>query len=162
MGRRTRLVPAGAPRLWPVFASVRKAIGDRRLMTPAWLFATLTKHYGARPEKPFTHIIVDEAQDLGIAELRFLVAIAPATADALFFAGGLGQRIFQPPFSWKGIGIRRARPLVHAARQLSDFTPDSHRSRSSAGKEHRQGPRIPRGCRDGLRRAGDPSAATHC
>jgi hypothetical protein len=48
---------------------------------------------------------VDEAQDLGVAELRFLAAIAPRSLDALFFAGDLGQRIFQPPFSWKGIGI---------------------------------------------------------
>jgi Nucleotidyl transferase AbiEii toxin, Type IV TA system len=32
-------------------------------------------------------------------------AIAPPGPDALFFAGDLGQRIFQPPFSWKGLGI---------------------------------------------------------
>jgi superfamily I DNA/RNA helicase len=25
--------------------------------------------------------------------------------DSLFFAGDLGQRIFQPPFSWKGLGV---------------------------------------------------------
>jgi hypothetical protein len=34
--------------------------------------------------------------------LRF---VAPEGSDALFFAGDLGQRIFQPPFSWKGLGI---------------------------------------------------------
>jgi superfamily I DNA/RNA helicase len=105
MGRRTRLAARQRESLWPVFASVRKAIEDRRLMTPASLFATLTQHYGARTDKPFTHIVVDEAQDLGVAELRFLAAMAPDTADALFFAGDLGQRIFQPPYSWKGIGI---------------------------------------------------------
>jgi superfamily I DNA/RNA helicase len=49
--------------------------------------------------------VVDEAQDLGVPELRFLTAIAPPGPDALFFAGDLGQRIFQPPFSWKGLGI---------------------------------------------------------
>src|SRR5690606_26015043 len=48
---------------------------------------------------------VDEAQDLGVAELRFLAAIAPATPNALFFAGDLGQRIFQQPFSWKSLGV---------------------------------------------------------
>src|SRR5690606_35158084 len=58
-----------------------------------------------REDKPFTHIVVDEAQDLGVAELRFLAAISPANLDALFFAGDLGQRIFQQPFSWSGLGI---------------------------------------------------------
>lgn len=50
-------------------------------------------------------IVVDEAQDLGVPELRFLAALAPDTPDALFFAGDIGQRIFQQPFSWKGLGI---------------------------------------------------------
>ena len=51
------------------------------------------------------HIVVDEAQDLGPAELSFLAAIAPPGEDALFFAGDIGQRIFQHPFSWKALGI---------------------------------------------------------
>lgn len=52
------------------------------------------KHYSARAEKPFTHAVVDEAQDLGVAELRFMRAIVPDAPDALFFAGDLGQRYF--------------------------------------------------------------------
>jgi hypothetical protein len=48
---------------------------------------------------------VDEAQDLGVPELRFLSAIASDRPDALFFAGDIGQRIFQQPLSWKGLGI---------------------------------------------------------
>jgi len=49
--------------------------------------------------------VIDEAQDLGVAELRLLAAVAPAGPDALFFAGDLGQRIFQQPFSWKELGV---------------------------------------------------------
>jgi superfamily I DNA/RNA helicase len=49
--------------------------------------------------------VVDEAQDLGVPEVRLLAAIAPSGPDALFFAGDLGQRIFQQPFSWAGLGI---------------------------------------------------------
>jgi hypothetical protein len=105
MGRRTRLGARQRESLWPVFARVRQSLADLRLMTPASLFATLTAHYAARTDKPFTHIVVDEAQDLGVPELRFLAALSPGGADALFFAGDLGQRIFQQPFSWKGLGI---------------------------------------------------------
>jgi superfamily I DNA/RNA helicase len=45
------------------------------------------------------------AQDVGIAELRFLAALGAGRPDALFFAGDLGQRIFQQPFSWKSLGV---------------------------------------------------------
>ena len=105
MGRRTRVGARQRDNLWPVFENVRRALAGRRLTTPAMLFAKLTAHYAEREAKPFSHIVVDEAQDLGVPELRFLAAIAPPGSDALFFAGDLGQRIFQPPFSWKGLGI---------------------------------------------------------
>jgi len=37
--------------------------------------------------------------------LRFLAALGASSQDGLFFAGDLGQRIFQPPFSWKSLGV---------------------------------------------------------
>jgi len=105
MGRRIRLGARQRESPWPVFESVRRALSERRLMTPASLFAKLTANYAAKAEKPFSHIVVDEAQDLGVAELRFLAAIMTEGHDSIFFAGDLGQRIFQPPFSWRGLGI---------------------------------------------------------
>lgn len=49
--------------------------------------------------------MVDEAQDIGIGQLRFLAALNGNRADSLFFTGDLGQRIFQQPFSWKALGV---------------------------------------------------------
>jgi hypothetical protein len=40
-----------------------------------------------------------------IRKLRLLAAIAPREPNALFFAGDLGQRIFQQPFSWTALGV---------------------------------------------------------
>ena len=59
----------------------------------------------SKPTKPFDHIIIDEAQDLAPAELRFFAAIAPRVNDALFLAGDMGQRIFQQPYSWASLGV---------------------------------------------------------
>src|SRR5688500_17329517 len=42
---------------------------------------------------------------MSIAQLRFLAAIGGERLDSLFFAGDLGQRIFQQPFSWKSLGV---------------------------------------------------------
>lgn len=48
---------------------------------------------------------MDEAQDVSVAQLRFLAALVGERADGLFFAGDLGQRIFQPPFLWRRLGV---------------------------------------------------------
>ena len=50
-------------------------------------------------------MVADEAQDVGVAQLRFLSALGTNRPDSLFFAGDLGQRIFQVPFSWKSLGV---------------------------------------------------------
>ena len=88
-----------------MFARTLQDLDVRGFVTEAGVFQALANHYGAEIEKPFDHIVVDEAQDLGVPELRFLVLIAAAGPDALFFAGDLGQRIFQQPFSWKALGV---------------------------------------------------------
>jgi Superfamily I DNA and RNA helicases len=105
IGRKSRLGPKQRERLWQVFAAVRNHLSARRMFTASSLFAETAALYRDRDPKPFTHIVVDEAQDLGVAELRFLSAIAAERPDALFFSGDLGQRIFRQPFSWKALGV---------------------------------------------------------
>ena len=92
-------------RVWPVFARARELLEAQGLNSWPGIFGKVTAHYAERDHKPFSHIIVDEAQDLGVPELRMLAAIADQNSDALFFAGDLGQRIFKEPFSWKALGI---------------------------------------------------------
>jgi UvrD-like helicase family protein len=105
LGRKNRLSARQRTRLWPIFEATRDSINRLGLHTWAQIFAEVTTYYSQRKEKPFSHIVVDEAQDLGVPELRLLVAIAPAGTNALFFAGDLGQRIFQQPFSWTTLGV---------------------------------------------------------
>lgn len=105
LGRKNRMGAKQRDRLWAVFEQVLSELATRGFETQASVFDALTAHYAARSEKPFTHVVVDEAQDLGVPELKFLRAIAPQGTDTLFFAGDLGQRIFQQPFSWKGLGV---------------------------------------------------------
>jgi hypothetical protein len=104
-GRRSRLGAKQRAALWPVFTAARARLASQGLSTWAQIFSALAAHYDAQATKPFSHIVVDEAQDLGVPELRLLRALAPEGEDRLFFAGDLGQRIFQPPFSWKALGV---------------------------------------------------------
>jgi hypothetical protein len=105
MGRKSRLGPNQRARLWPVFQAVREALAAERYATWADVFTSLAEALARRPAKPFDHVVVDEAQDLAPAELRFFAALAPAKADGLFLSGDAGQRIFQHPYSWASLGV---------------------------------------------------------
>jgi mRNA-degrading endonuclease RelE of RelBE toxin-antitoxin system len=129
LGRKNRLGVKQREKLWPVFARARQLIEAQGLLTWPSIFGKVTEHFAGRDGKPFTHAVIDEAQDLGVPELRMLAAITPDGPDALFFAGDLGQRIFQEPFSWKALGVDirgRSRTLKvnyrtsHQIRQAAD------------------------------------------
>ena len=105
LGRKTRLAEKQRQLLWGIFERVRAELENRELMTEPRLFARLTAHFGNNERRPYDYAVVDEAQDIGVPQLRFLAALGAAGQDSLFFAGDLGQRIFQPPFSWKALGV---------------------------------------------------------
>ena len=105
LGRRTRLPESQRAVLWALFEQVRQRLDGVGLLTMPELYLRVTLDMERRSHPPFDFVVVDEAQDLGIGQLRFLVALGEARPDALFFAGDLGQRIFQQPFSWKSLGV---------------------------------------------------------
>ncbi|MFN3626743.1 MAG: UvrD-helicase domain-containing protein, partial [Parvibaculum sp.] len=105
LGRKTRIGGKQRETLWAVFEQVRAGLRDRKLLTWADIFGRLADHFSGGAAAPFDFVVVDEAQDISVAEARFLGALAKDRSDALFFAGDIGQRIFQQPFSWKSLGL---------------------------------------------------------
>lgn len=105
LGRKTRIGGKQREALWAIFERVRAGLLERRAVTWADVFGRLTESIVAKGGSPFAFAVIDEAQDLGVAEARFFAAMAAGRNDGLFFAGDLGQRIFQQPFSWKALGL---------------------------------------------------------
>ena len=105
LGRRTRLEEGRRRVLWQIFARVRDELERRDLLTTAAMFGRLEVHFNEARRSPFDHYVIDEAQDIGVAELRFLAALSEDRPNSLFFAGDLGQRIFRSPFSWRKLGV---------------------------------------------------------
>ena len=105
LGRKTRLPEAQRAVLWSIFKKVRAALRGRLIMTPAGIFTALASALAKIKNAPFDFAVVDEAQDISIAHLRFIAALGGNRSNALFFSGDLGQRIFQTPFSWKSLGV---------------------------------------------------------
>lgn len=105
LGRKTRLPEPQRAVLWSVFAKLNEALSDAGWITYPGLFYQLAQHVEITKKYPYNYVVVDEAQDIGIAQLRFVSALAQQHPDALFFAGDSGQRIFQQAFSWKAVGV---------------------------------------------------------
>lgn len=104
LGRKTRLPESQRKILWSIMDLLRTRIAATGAITLATLFTRAAVAVSKAKNPPFDFAVVDEAQDIGVPHLRFLSAFAKRE-DALFFAGDLGQRIFQTPFSWKALGV---------------------------------------------------------
>lgn len=105
LGRKTRIGGKQRETLWAIFERVRAGLVERRVVTWSDVFGRLTDSLAVKAARPYDFAVIDEAQDLGVAEARFFAAMAAGRSDGLFFAGDLGQRIFQQPFSWKALGL---------------------------------------------------------
>ena len=105
LGRKTRLPEPQRVKLWSIFEQLRAGLASRSMITNSAMFTKLATAIIQGKAPPFDCVVVDEAQDFGISHLRFLSAIGANRPDALFFAGDLGQRIFQQPFSWLALGV---------------------------------------------------------
>jgi hypothetical protein len=128
LGRKTRLPEAQRIVLWSIFEQMIDDLKTAGLMTSSEVFTALAKAFAVK-NPPYDFAVVDECQDLSISQLRFFAALGGVRPDALFFAGDVGQRIFQQPFSWKSLGVDirgRARNLrinyrtSHQIRQQAD------------------------------------------
>lgn len=105
LGRKTRLPEQQRRMLWTIFEQARSNLNALDLVTEDDIFSRLATRLVASKHPPFEYAVVDEAQDISIAQLQFLSALAGGRPNSLFFAGDLGQRIFQQPFSWKALGV---------------------------------------------------------
>ena len=105
LGRKTRMGGKQRELLWEVFQQLLIWLKQQQLLTWPGVFRQVTEYLIDTEAYSFEFAVVDEAQDMGISELRFLAALGKQRPDSLFFTGDLGQRIFQQPFSWKSLGI---------------------------------------------------------
>jgi hypothetical protein len=105
LGRKTRLPEAQRKVLWSVFERVQTELGKKKQLTQAAMFTALAGALAKSKKVVFDFAVVDECQDIGVPHLRFFAALGGDRPNGLFFAGDLGQRIFQQPFSWKSLGV---------------------------------------------------------
>jgi len=130
LGRKTRLSESQRVMVWGVLAAVRARLSAEALFTYSAIFSRLTDAMANRSWPVFNFVVIDESQDVSVAQLRFLASLAGARPNGLFFAGDLGQRIFQSPFSWKSVGV----DVRGRSRILNINYRTSHQIRSQADR----------------------------
>ena len=136
LGRKTRLSEKLRQTLWAIFAEVNNRVSAGGWISNAGLFTRLASAFKAERRSPFDYIVIDESQDITASQLGFLAALAAGKPEALFFAGDLGQRIFQTPFSWKAVGV----DIRGRSRTLTVNYRTSHQIRQHA--DHLLGPEV--------------------
>jgi superfamily I DNA/RNA helicase len=147
-GRKSRLSEAKRQHLWAIFNRVWQGLEQQGLVTEAEMYTRLAETLSQRDRVIFDHVLIDEAQDLTIPQLKLIAALGQNRPNSLFFAGDPGQRIFQPGFSWKALGIDlrgRSSSLKinyrtsHQIRRQADRLLDSEISDSDGNIDDRSG-----------------------
>jgi mRNA-degrading endonuclease RelE of RelBE toxin-antitoxin system len=151
VSRKGRGLPLSAKKraaTWAVMEAIHAELQRRQLGTFNLLCASAAEQAARQP--PYQHVIVDECQDFGPAELRLLRAACEPGDDDLFFCGDEGQRIYKPQVSWLSLGIdvrgrskrlelnyrtteqirRRADALLPASVTDGDGQNEDHRTKS--------------------------------
>jgi len=94
-GREKKISEESRIAMWHAFEAFREEKRRKKgLLTFEELFYELTAYFSKLKEKPYAHIIVDELQDLGNQELRFLRSLVAPGKNDLFMVGDPFQRIF--------------------------------------------------------------------
>jgi mRNA-degrading endonuclease RelE of RelBE toxin-antitoxin system len=106
-GRGTILGQNQREELWSVFGPVLEELETNTgMMTWSQLAFASSSLAKSHESGMYQHIVVDEIQDFGPAEVSLIRALVPPGPNDLFLCGDSAQRIFRRPFSWSSMEIR--------------------------------------------------------
>ena len=105
-GRGVRLSARQRRATWQVFAAYREALDERDLLEAADQMRLLRRGIedGTIP-RPYISVLVDEVQDMGAPELRFLRGLVAEGPSDMFLVGDAHQRIYGQPTRMSRCGI---------------------------------------------------------
>ncbi|GAB3214052.1 ATP-dependent helicase [Marinactinospora endophytica] len=105
-GRGRRLGPRQKAQVWQAIWEFETQLRERGLWTHETICVEATRILRSREDRPYRHIVVDEAQDLSPEKWRLLRAAVPEAPDDLFIAGDTHQRIYSSRVSLRDVGVR--------------------------------------------------------
>ncbi|GFG53374.1 DNA helicase [Mycolicibacterium agri] len=107
-GRGRALGATQRAQVWQAISEFEDTLTRQGVWTHETVRREATRLLQASDEKPFRHIIVDEAQDLSPDQWRLLRAAVAEEPDDIFIAGDTHQRIYANRVSLREVGINIA------------------------------------------------------
>ncbi|WP_377112377.1 UvrD-helicase domain-containing protein [Pseudoalteromonas sp. M58] len=110
-GTKDRVTAKDRETIWEVFTKYNQALlaqGKVDFDDYALLTLNIIKEKGNAFDPPFTHLVIDEAQDLNKAQMAVLVKIVSKTTNSITIIADAAQRIYKSGFSWKEVGLNVA------------------------------------------------------
>lgn len=107
-GRGRALGPAQRAQVWQAIWEFEQTLTQQGVWTHETVRREATRLLEESTQKPFRHIIIDEAQDLSPDQWRLLRAAATEAPDNIFIAGDTHQRIYDNRVSLREVGINIA------------------------------------------------------
>ncbi|EST38697.1 hypothetical protein N566_05950 [Streptomycetaceae bacterium MP113-05] len=104
-GRGTSLGPLKRAQIWRAVEAFTKELRKNEEWTFLQVCAEATRLLEGREQRPYRHVVIDEAQDLHPAQWRLLRALVTSGPDDLFIAGDTYQRIYGNKVSLRSLGI---------------------------------------------------------
>jgi hypothetical protein len=105
VGRGRRLGSLQRAQVWNVVSEFEQELDERGYRTYDTVCAEAARIMTAQEDKPYDHVVIDEAQDLHPVRWRTLRALVGSAPNDLFIAGDTHQRIYDNRVSLRSIGI---------------------------------------------------------
>jgi len=99
------LTPDQVAEAWKGIQSFEKSLSQLGAWTHETVRREATRLLIDASEKPYRHIVIDEAQDLTADQWRLLRAAVPEGSDDIFIAGDTHQRIYDNHVTLRDVGI---------------------------------------------------------
>ncbi|HEY9475281.1 MAG TPA: UvrD-helicase domain-containing protein [Mycobacteriales bacterium] len=104
-GRGRRLGTRQKAQVWQAVWEFERELRDRQVWTYETVCVEATRLLDGLSDRPYRHVVVDEAQDLSPMQWRLLRAAVAPGPDDLFVAGDTHQRIYAHRVSLRGLGV---------------------------------------------------------
>nr|WP_241853014.1 UvrD-helicase domain-containing protein [Streptomyces sp. CB02056] len=92
--------------LWHAVAAFEEELRKAGELTYLQVCARAARMLDEQGDRPFRHVVIDEAQDLHPVQWRFLRALVATGPDDLFLSGDPHQRIYGNKVSLRSLGIQ--------------------------------------------------------
>jgi superfamily I DNA/RNA helicase len=137
-GGKDRVTTEDKRLLWECYEAYQQRLHEQDLVDFDDFAVRVLERMGSGFAPPYSHIVVDEAQDLSKAQMKVLARLVKPETNSITIIADAAQRIYKSGFTWSEVGLnvrggrtiefkrnyRNTVAVARAAASLLDHEPD--------------------------------------